>query len=267
MGDFFGGYTASALRSLIVLLMLVPIALATRQLTNVYWRRDWPYFATLVFTACFIWGPLYYSILHAGVGISLAVNYASIVLGMFLFGWLLLKERLTKEKIIAGTLGIAGLALIFSPEGAGVPTLSLFAAVVSGLSGSAHMVTAKKLPYNSTQSTIFVWTASFLANIPMAFAFDPPFSGVAWRAEWFYLFLFAVASIAASWTFVKGVKLMDSGIAGVLGLMEIVFGVALGAIFFDERPTFIVLTGVIVIIVAASIPYFSDLRGTTSNPS
>jgi hypothetical protein len=49
-------------------------------------KHNWRYLVGMVVASLFVWGPLYYAILHAGVGISLAVNYGSIVLGMFLFG-------------------------------------------------------------------------------------------------------------------------------------------------------------------------------------
>ena len=40
MGNFFGGYTASALRSVLVLIILVPIAFAYKQLGPVQWRKN-----------------------------------------------------------------------------------------------------------------------------------------------------------------------------------------------------------------------------------
>jgi drug/metabolite transporter (DMT)-like permease len=265
MGDFFGGYTASALRSLLVLLLLVPIAAAYRRIGPIEWWRNRWYFAGLLVSAAFIWGPLYYAILEAGISISLAINYACIVLGMFLFGWLLAGERFTRDKGISAALGLAGVALIFSPSVAGFGWLALVAAVVSGLSSAAHYVIAKKLPHNSAQTTIFVWTASLLANIPMAFFFHETFPPVGWHVEWFYLVIFAVVSVVASWSVVAGMKLIDAGAAGVLGLLEIVFGVVFGVVLFHEQPGLMVLFGVVLVIAAAVIPYIRDYnerRGT-----
>jgi drug/metabolite transporter (DMT)-like permease len=268
MGDFFGGYTASALRSVLVLIMLAPLALAYRQLGPVNWRQNWRYLAGLVLSASLVWGPFYYAILHAGVGISLAINYASMVMGMFFFGWLLAGERFTKDKGLSAVLGFVGLWLIFAPSVSGLGWLALGAALISGLGSAAHYVIAKQLPYNATQSTVSVWTASVVANIPMAFLFHEPRPTIGLHMPWLYLVVFAGASIIASWTFVKGVKLIDAGAAGILGLLEIVFGVAFGAIIFGERPGLIVLLGVGAIILAAGIPYLKDYnakRGTLDN--
>lgn len=258
MGNFFGGYTASALRSILVLLILLPLAFVYRQFGPVHWRRNWKYLVGLVATSVLIWGPLYYAILHAGVGISLAVNYASMVIGMFFFGWLMAGEQFSRDKWWSAFLGVAGLVLVFSPSVAVLGWLALGAALVSGISNAAHMVVAKKVPYNATQTTIFVWLASVIANIPMAFIIGEHTPAIGWLAPWFYLVVFAVTSVAASWTFIKGVKLIEAGAAGVIGLLEIVFAVLLGVLFFGERPGLVTLIGVAVIIVAAAIPYAKD---------
>jgi len=269
MGDFFGGYTASALRSVLVVLLLVPIALFHRQLGGINWRQNWRYFAGMVVASAFVWGPLYFAILEAGVGISLAITYAGIVTGMFLFGWLFAGERLTRDKWLSIGLGLVGLWLVFSPTiAAGFGLLALLAALVSGLGSAANSVIAKKMPLNATAATVLLWLASVVANIPMAFLVHENIPSIGLHIEWAYLLIFAIASIVASWSFIKGVKLIEAGAAGVIGLMEIVFGVLFGMVFFGERPGIMVLVGVTIIIASAAIPYVRDYnakRGTLEN--
>ena len=218
LGNFFGGYTASAIRSSVVLFMLMPVAIAYRQLGKINWKRDWGYLVGLVLSSVLVWGPLYFSIVHAGVGISLAINYASIVIGMFFFGWLLANEKFTRDKLLSAGLGLIGLWLVFAPNLATIGWLVLGAALVSGFSTAANMVIAKKLPYTTTRCTVLVWTASVLANAPMALLLGEPQLQLGWRIEWLYVVAFAITSIAASWMFIKGVKLVDAGAAGVLGV-------------------------------------------------
>lgn len=260
MGNFFGGYTASALRSILVLIILVPIALACRQLQPMRWRHTWRWLTALLVSSLFVWGPLYFAILHAGVGISLAINYASMVIGMFFFGRLFAKERLTKDRWVATILGLIGLCLIFSPTSSGAGWIALSAAALAGCSSASIYVIAKKLPYNATQSTVVIWVMSAVANVFMAVLIGEHRPAIGWHIQWLYLVFFALASVAASWLFVKGVKLIDAGAAGILGLLEIVFGVAFGVTFFHERLRFSVVGGVAVIIAAASIPYLKDYR-------
>ncbi|MGC1177164.1 MAG: DMT family transporter [Candidatus Saccharimonadales bacterium] len=265
MGNFFGGYTASALRSVLVLLILLPIAVTYGQLEAINWRCNWRYLIGMVLSALFIWGPLYYAILHAGIGISLAVNYASIVIGTFFFGWLFIKEQFTKDKLLSACLGLAGLYFVFSPNVSSLGWLALGAASLSGLSGAINMIMAKQVSYNTTQSAIAVWTTSVIANVSMAFVFDERQPVIGWHAQWLYLIGFAIASVIASWSLIKGIKNIDAGAVGILGLLEIVFGVIFGTAFFHERLSGVVLLGILIIIAAAAIPYIKDYdsnRGT-----
>lgn len=128
-------------------------------------------------------------------------------------------------------------------------------AAVSELTIGANTVFSKQIRYNATQSTIALWAASVVANVVMIFLFREGHPAIGWHIEYVYLVFFAIASVIASWSLIKGVKLIEAGAAGILGLLEIVFGVLFGIVFFHERPGALVLTGVIIIIVAALIPY------------
>lgn len=194
--------------------------------------------------------------LNAGVGISLAIAYIGIVIGMFIFGWLFENQQFTKEKLAATMLGILGLILVFSPSIKLGGWLALVSALVAGLATAANMTTTKKVPYNGSQSAILVWGSGVIANVPMVFLLSEPLPSIGWYAQWGYLLLFVAASLIASWTFIKGLKLIEAGAAGILGLLEVVFGVLFGIILFNERPSMVVLIGIASIVAAAAIPYF-----------
>lgn len=262
MGNFFGGYMASALRSALVLAILLPIARLYHRLESLNLRRNLKYFLGMIVASLLVWGPLYYAILHAGIGVTLAANYTSIVIGMFVFGWIFDQERFTKDKWVSSLLGLTGLFLIYTPSVARFGWLAFAGAVISGLSAAATSIIAKKMPYQTTQSTIFLWVTSLVANVIMTLAFPEPHFRVGWHIQWAYLLLFAISSVIASWTFIGGMKRMEAGAAGILGLLEIVFGVLFGVIFFHERIGAVVLMGIAVVITAAAIPYFKDYNTT-----
>ena len=256
MGDAFGGYMASGIRSTIVVAVLLLIAYFAKKFEPLQIRRTWPYILGMFVTALMVWGPLYYAILHAGVGIGLTINYACIVIGMLFFGWLFSREQLTKSKLLSAALGIVGLVLIYLPSiSGGIGWLALGAAAISGLGGALNMVCVKLVPYNATQSIVVGWGTGVPANLLMAFLLGETAPAFGLDAVWMYLLIFAVTSVIASWMFTTGLKLVDAGIAGILGLLEIVFAVLIGVVFFDEKPGPLVLAGACVIIVSAAIPY------------
>lgn len=260
MGDYFDGFTSAVFRSLLVVLMLLPIALVYRKLEPLNWKKNWPYILGMFVGSLIVWGPLYYAILNAGIGISLAVSYASIVVGMFVLGRIFGGEKLTPVKIISAALGIAGVGLIFVPGVTAWGWLALLAALLSGIGVAISTVFAQQVKYNATQSTIVMWAAGLLANLLMALFFSESLPAPSLTIEWLYLVIFAVASLIASWTFVLGLKLIDAGVAGILGLLEIVFGVLLGIWLFSERPGAIAIAGMAVIVIAAALPYVAMLR-------
>lgn len=262
---YFTGYAATAIRSLTVLAILVPIALKLKKFQKIHLKKNLHLIIGLIISSCFIWGPLYYAILNAGIGISIASNYAAIVIGMFFFGWLFFRERFTKEMAISTILGSLGLALIFVRGNSHFGFLAVAAAVLSGIATSLNMIISKKLPYNATQSTITLWSTGVIANVAMMLMVGESIPKLSWNINWLYLLLFSIASVIASWSFVSGLKLINAGVAGILGLLEVVFGMAFGVLLFNEQPGIWGYAGALIIVISAATPYLNDINALRRN--
>jgi drug/metabolite transporter (DMT)-like permease len=258
MGDFFGSFTASALRCTLVVVLLVIVAVARKELQTIHWKRDYKWFLVMMFSAIFVSGPLYYAVLHGGIGVSLGLAYIGIVIGMFICGKLFMGEQYTKDKLIATVFGVVGIILVFLPNIRTAGLLALSAALGSGLFTAANMAATKRIPYNGSQSAIIVWLPGIIVNVPIAFLLREHVPTLGWHAEWFYLIGYAFTSLIASWTFIQGLKLVEAGAAGILGLLEVVFAVIFGVVFIHEHPGVIALLGVASIVLAAAIPYLKD---------
>lgn len=254
-GDFFGDFTQAVLRSVIVVALLLPFAVSRKQVSRLYWRRDvWPFAGLLVSTAL-ISMPLFYAIKIIGVGLGIAVTYAGIVLGAFIFGRLFNGEQYTKDKWLSTILGIVGLWLVFTPSTQTFGLIALLAALVSGLASGLNMVVSKIIKYSPMQTTILTWAATIVTNLPMIFILNESWPPLGADIHWLYLFLFSLSSLISSSLLIKGLKLIETGAAGILGLLEIVFGVFFGIFFFKEQPSLIVIVGMGCIMIAAAIPY------------
>ena len=260
MGHAFGDYEQAVFRSLVVVLAMIPIAIRRKELSRLRWLRDAHWFLLSAISSGLVAGPLYYSTLYVGVGIATALAYAGIVLGMFFFGWAFSRERYTIRKFAATLLAFAGLACIFAPSLHGLGLLPLLAALESGLASGLNVVVSQKMPYSASQSTLIAWVGGVLANVVMVGLTGEFHHHLTFGIAWLYIVLFGITSVIASWSFIRGLKLVDAGSAGILGLLEIVFGVVFGALFFTERPAPLALAGMAIIIVAAAIPYFDHLK-------
>jgi drug/metabolite transporter (DMT)-like permease len=254
MGDSFGTFTQAVLRSSIVIVFLLPIALWRNELSKVNWRRDVWWLVAQLIASLLIAAPFYYAVLKIGVGLGIGISYAGIIIGAFLFGRLLNNERYTKDKWLSTLLGILGLWLIFTPNLKALGFLAMGAALISGLASGMEMVIHKKLQYSASQTAVIMWVATAIVNVPFVLLFSEHIPAL--DINWVYLILFAFASLAASWALIGGLKLIEAGAAGILGLLEIVFGIICGMIFFCERPGALPMFGMVAIVVAAAKPYF-----------
>lgn len=258
LGDYFAAFTQAALRHMVTASILIASAILLRQFGRIHWRRDAGWFALSALTSAIIPASLYYAILNAGLGVGLSLAYIGIVIGMFFFGWMFARERFTRDKWLSTALGIGGVLLVFAPSLSFAGWLPLVAAFGGGITTGLNIVIAKKLRYSASQTAAIVWTLGVFANIPLVFVFSEPVDVFHWDIAWLYLVVFGVVSVVASWSMIKGVKLIEAGAAGILGLLEVVFGVLFGVVLFAERPQPIVIVGMLCILLAAAIPYVKD---------
>jgi drug/metabolite transporter (DMT)-like permease len=264
IGNFVGVFMLGVLRGLIVVIVLLPIALWKKQLVRLDIKNNiWPLIG-LIFTSLCIGAPLYYAVNIIGVGIGVGVAYAGILIGAFIFGAIFGGEKYTKEKIISTFLGMAGLALVFLPSAETFGFLALLAALLSGLASGFNMVINKNIKYNVTQTTIVNWSTSVVVNLPIVFILHETIPTLSTDVHWFYVLGFGITSLCSSWLVFSGLRLIDAGTAGILGMSEIVFGIILGMILFNEKLKLIVALGMVFILLAAALPYLTHYKATKS---
>ena len=259
IGDSFGGYSASAVRSLVVVTVLLPAALILKKVEPLKLKQNYKAILGLTLFSCLIWGPLYYAVLKAGIGVALSVAYAAIVIGGLIFGRIFNKEPLTKFKLASLLLAMIGLSLMYSPKTSDITILPILAACLGGLASSANSAIIKKIDYGATQATLVMWYTSIIANISMAIILRENIQ-LSFGVNYLYIFLFAISSILSTLAVVKALKFIDLGLAGILGLTEIVFGVALGVLLFHEKLAFNQIIGVLIIMLACLLPYINSAK-------
>lgn len=265
LGDHFDEFFQASIRCFFVALFLLPIAYFTKQLSRIEFKRDLWQIIGLFLCGILISVPLFYAINIIGVGLGICVSYAGIVIGAFVFGRIFNNEKYTFDKLLSTILGIVGLWLIFTPSTKTYGFLALFAALLSGFAVGLHMVIAKKMKYSVIQTSMMSWSAAFFVNIPFIFVFNEKLTSFNFDINWFYLFVFIVVSMGSSFFVISGLKLIDAGVAGILGLLEIVFGVIFGLIVFNENIKSLAYVGMLLIICAAAIPYFQHYKAREIN--
>lgn len=255
LGPDFGIFYQGWVRSVIVLLILVPIALLTRQWRPVL-RPDIKWILIPVLFGAATQAPLYYAFVHAGIGISSVVFFTTFLLMSYAVGWLL-GEHITFVKIASFVIALVGLILTFGLSLQEFAIVALLAAALNGIASGGEVATTKKVTgrYSSLQISIFIWIGIVVTNLPASLLLGEPQLVPALNASWLAMLIYALAGVVGFWAVVEGFKYVDASIGSLIGLLEIIFGVLFGVIFFSEKVTVSVIIGSLLILGAVALPY------------
>jgi len=250
-GVFFQGWTRSAL----VLLFLIPLAIVTKNLKPIK-AADWKWLLTAVGFGIATQAPLYYAFNHLDIGTATLIFYSTYLITSYIIGRFLLGEKIGVIKVISLILAFVGLTLIFGLSLAKFSIFAMLLAVVNGIASGGEVSTTKKSTqkFSSLQVSIFVWLGILITHLPLSILLGEPQIPFSFSPTWLAMFGFATAGLISFWLVVEGFKFVDASIGGLIGLLEIVFGVLFGLLFFHEQLSFSIISGGFFIIFAAMLP-------------
>jgi drug/metabolite transporter (DMT)-like permease len=260
MGDSFGTFFQGWTRAFIISIILLPILLWNKQIVPIA-RKDWGWMAVfLIFTSC-TQAPLYYSFNHMDVGSATLLFFVSMLLTMYLFGIFFLGEKITLIKAISFVLAGIGMSIVFSFSLIVFTVLAVGAALLNGIASGGEIASSKKLTgdYSPLYVAWLSWVIIFITNTPISLLLGEVQHVPTLNAAWLYQMGFVIVSIFGFWLMIKGVQYTEASIGGLIGLLEIVFSIALGVIIFNEQLTFQVVLGATFIILAAALPHMYGL--------
>lgn len=260
LGTDFGVYYQGWTRSALVLLVLVPIMFITKSYKPIQ-KKDWKWIAISVLFGVFTQAPLYYAFNNASIGTVTLIFYAMFVITSYVVGRLFLREKITKVKIVAILLAVAGLFLTFGLSLASFSLGALLLAALNGIASGGEVSTTKKSTdhYSSLMISNAIWVGIFVTHLPMSLITHEKQWLPAFSMQWLAMLGYAAAGLVAFWLVVEGYKFVDAGIGSLIGLLEVVFGVLFGILFFHEHLSVTVITGALLIITAGLLPDAQEL--------
>lgn len=260
IGSEFGIFSQGWVRSALVLLVLFPIAMATKSFKKID-KKDLGWLLAPVIFGVFTQAPLYYAFNHADIGTATLIFYATYVITSYVVGKIFLGEIIGKVKIISLLLAFVGLFLTFGLSLAKFSLLALVLAAVNGIASGGEVSTTKKPTekYSSLQVSIYVWLGIFLTHLPVSLLVKENQIPFAFNPVWFAMLTFAAVGLISFWLVVEGYKYVDAGIGGLIGLLEIISGVIFGIVIFNEGVTLSKILGGSIILLAAMLPDLSNL--------
>lgn len=255
IGADFGIFAQGWVRSALVLLVLIPISIATKSFKKIDAKDMKWVLLPVIFGIC-TQAPLYYAFNHMDIGTATLVFYATFVITSYIVGKLLLDEEITRVKMISLLLAFCGLGLIFGISLGTFSVLALLMAVTNGIASGGEVSVTKKTTkkYGSLQISIYVWLGIFMTHVPLSFLFNEHQVPFALSMTWMSMIGYAVSGLLATWLVFEGFKYVDASIGGLLGLFEILFGVLFGILFFHESLSTTMLVGGALIVISAMLP-------------
>ena len=144
---------------------------------------------------------------------------------------LILKERLTRNRIVMLVLGLAGVVIILRP-GFGLFHPAALVALAASLFYAGNMIATKRLSSTDSPLAVLFWMSvvqtplSLLAALPGWVS--PPISQLPW------MILIGVGSYTAHYCLTRAFKLADAMVAVPIDFVRLPLIAVVGALFYDE---------------------------------
>lgn len=97
-------------------------------------------------------------------------------------------------------------------------------AMLNGVASGGEISFSKK--FSDSYSTLYVtwlsWIVILLSNAPLSFIFGETILVPSFDIVWIWQLGYTIARMLAFWLIIEGLKYVEAGVGGLLGLLEIV---------------------------------------------
>lgn len=258
MGDDFGIFFQGWTRGLFIGVILFPI-LYFKNLIVPIQKADRKWLTVFLFCTAFTQVPLFYAFNHMDVGSASLIFFACMLLTMYVIGILFLGETMTVTKVVSFVLAFLGMALVFTISLTTFAVLAMCMALLNGVASGGEVAFSKKLTgsYSSLYISWISWVVIAITHVPLSFLFSETQFIPALNTSWLWWLIYTIISLIGFWFVIEGLKYVDASIGGLIGLLEIVFSIALGVLIFSEVVTLKIFIGAVLILVAGALPHIN----------
>lgn len=155
---------------------------------------------------------------------------------MMVLAWAIISERPHILSAVGAVLGFIGVSAMLLTGGSSIDPIGVLAALSAMIMSSVGFVLTKKWAKDVPVLPLTAWQlmAGGLVVVPFALVFEgvPPALGATEIAAFAYLAILATA--IAYWAWFTGLKHLNAGAVGLIGLLNPVVGVLLGTIVAAE---------------------------------
>jgi drug/metabolite transporter (DMT)-like permease len=254
MTGVFSEFNQAWIRAALLLAVLFPFGVLTRSFQKIR-PTDRKWFVIISLAGGLNQAPYFYGFRYLPVGTATLLFYVLLTLGAFIIGKFFFAEKITRSKYVSLVLGIIGLFLLYRFSLSTEQIIPALLTCLSGCMGAGIVVFSKKLSsnYSETQILTSVFISMFFGNLVLSLLLQEPLPELTvlpWAAQ----ILYAITMLIANAMVVAGFRFLEPSIGGLLGLLEVIFAIVLGVIFFQESVTPQMMLGSVCILLAAALP-------------
>jgi drug/metabolite transporter (DMT)-like permease len=254
MGSF-GEFNQAWIRGLLLLLILVPFGLWKKKIKKIE-RQDLRWFIVIALSGGLNQAPYFYGFEHLPVGTATLLFYTMLIIGAYLIGKFFFGEKINFVKYLSLFLAIIGLSVIYSFSISSNQLLPAIATILAGLMGASVVVFSKKLSsnYSETQILSSVFGVMFVSNLIISLGLKEGLPDLSSLTPVLGQLGYTGAMLLANSAVVAGFKHLEPSIGALIGLLEVIFAIGFGLLFFGEILSIGIVMGTILVIFAIALP-------------
>ncbi|AUI72544.1 DMT family transporter [Companilactobacillus alimentarius] len=227
------------LEYLIALVFLIGYSIMKKEKWHINWSD-----LKLVFWIGIIGNTISLVAQEMGTGLSNAqtasVITSTIPAFMIIFGWLILKEKLNKIKILSVVIAILGVVMIVGLKMSGTNViLGVLLLVLDSIAWALMSVLVKKVKtYSSLQITIMSTVVAVVALTPFILSDMSSLTSINFADPTIILSLLYIGAVSTAVAYVmwnRGLQIVSAGSSGVFYLIQPIVGSFLGWLLLGEQ--------------------------------
>ncbi len=267
ISEHFGVFYHWAIRGLMIVLMILPILLYKKQIIKIK-KTDFKWIFIFIIANSLNQAPWFFAFKYLDVWTGSLLLFATMLLTIYVFWFLFLKEKITKIKIFSFIFSILWIILIFPINFNNIVFFAAIMMILSWISSWIWIPSSKKLSgyYHSLYLAFLWWLGVFVINFILAFIFWEPLILPEFNLPWLYLFLYALAGFFAFWFVIEWFKYIEASLWWLVGLFEIIFAIIYWILFFWEVLTLKIFIWWLLILSSVIIPnwieYFKKIKSS-----
>lgn len=198
----------------------------------------------------------YFSFYYIPIGTAYFIFYGGSTIAGYFFGRILFAEKITRIKLLSLILALSGLSLIYAQSIGGGNALWMGMAFIGGLGTGVWNTFSKKISghYSDIQLNFVDFSFSFVFVSTLSLFFREHWIAPAFNTVWLANALFVVMFLLTGQLMVYGFKRLDAQIGSLIMLLEVLFGIVLGYLFYGEIPSEWAILGGVLVIAAIVLP-------------